>query len=67
LAKVQQMHPHMMMTSSASHKQQPSRDQNDEYSQYQKYQEVSNLWDLHMVLGEFVLTQDTVSAGTVQR
>jgi hypothetical protein len=39
LAKVQQMHPHMMMTSSASHKQQPSRDQNDEYSQYQKYQE----------------------------
>jgi hypothetical protein len=67
LAKVQQMHPHMMMTSSASHKQQPSRDQNDEYSQYQKYQEVSSLWDLHMVLGEFVLTQDTVSAGTVQR
>ncbi|RHZ62165.1 putative telomere silencing protein Zds1 [Aspergillus thermomutatus] len=39
LAKVQQMHPHMMTASSASQRQQHSRDQNEEYSQYQRYQE----------------------------
>lgn len=41
LAKVQQMHPHMMVQSSASQRQQKSRDQSDEYLQYQRYQEVS--------------------------
>ncbi|RDW93355.1 putative telomere silencing protein Zds1 [Aspergillus mulundensis] len=39
LAKVQQMHPHMMMQSSPSQRQQKSRGQSDEYSQYQRYQE----------------------------
>ncbi|KAL4734092.1 hypothetical protein BDV11DRAFT_209668 [Aspergillus similis] len=39
LAKVQQMHPHMMVQSSASQRQQKARDQSDEYLQYQRYQE----------------------------
>ncbi|EAW06589.1 putative telomere silencing protein Zds1 [Aspergillus clavatus NRRL 1] len=48
LAKVQQMHPHMMLASSGSQRQQQqpqqqqqqhSRDQPEEYSQYQRYQE----------------------------
>ncbi|KAL5335856.1 hypothetical protein BJX70DRAFT_306241 [Aspergillus crustosus] len=39
LAKVQQMHPQMMVATSASQRQQKSRDQSDEYSQYQRYQE----------------------------
>ncbi|KAL2837655.1 hypothetical protein BJY01DRAFT_220788 [Aspergillus pseudoustus] len=39
LAKVQQMHPHMMLATSASQRQQKSREQSDEYSQYQRYQE----------------------------
>ncbi|KAL4882087.1 hypothetical protein BJY04DRAFT_187988 [Aspergillus karnatakaensis] len=39
LAKVQQMHPHMMVQSSASQRQQKSREQSEEYMQYQRYQE----------------------------
>ncbi|KAL4871685.1 hypothetical protein BDV12DRAFT_163566 [Aspergillus spectabilis] len=39
LAKVQQMHPHMMVASSGSQRQQKARDQSDEYLQYQRYQE----------------------------
>ncbi len=42
LAKVQQMHPHMMLASSASQRQQQkAREQSEEYLQYQRYQEVS--------------------------
>jgi hypothetical protein len=40
LAKVQQMHP-MMVTSSSTQRHQKTRDQQDEYSGYQQYQEVS--------------------------
>lgn len=40
LAKVQQMHPTMMMAAAAAQRQQKS-DQTDEYLQYQRYQEVS--------------------------
>ncbi|KAL2821180.1 hypothetical protein BJX63DRAFT_258654 [Aspergillus granulosus] len=39
LAKVQQMHPHMMLTTSSSQRQQKSGEQSDEYLQYQRYQE----------------------------
>ncbi|KAL2855211.1 hypothetical protein BJX68DRAFT_231738 [Aspergillus pseudodeflectus] len=39
LAKVQQMHPHMMLATSASQRQQKSREQSEEYLQYQRYQE----------------------------
>ncbi|KAL2826120.1 hypothetical protein BDW59DRAFT_67730 [Aspergillus cavernicola] len=43
LAKVQQMHPHMMLSSSSSssssQRQQKTREQSDEYLQYQRYQE----------------------------
>jgi hypothetical protein len=49
LAKVQQMHPQMMLPTSAAQKVQKSKEQQqhqpqqmpDEYSQYQRYQEVS--------------------------
>lgn len=40
LAKVQQMHPHMMLATSAAQRQQQK--QQEEYQQYQRYQEVSN-------------------------
>lgn len=40
LAKVQQMHPHMMLATSPAQRQQKSREQSDEYQQYQRYQEV---------------------------
>lgn len=44
LAKVQQMHPHMMLASSASQRQQQkAREQSEEYLQYQRYQEVNML------------------------
>lgn len=43
LEKVQQMHPHMMVGSSASQRQSKSREQPDEYLQYQRYQEVSDV------------------------
>ncbi|KAL4787706.1 hypothetical protein BJX76DRAFT_345390 [Aspergillus varians] len=40
LAKVQQMHPQMALTStSSSQRQQKSREQSEEYQQYQRYQE----------------------------
>ncbi|PYH67764.1 putative telomere silencing protein Zds1 [Aspergillus vadensis CBS 113365] len=39
LAKVQQMHPHMMLATSAAQRQQQK--QQEEYQQYQRYQEVS--------------------------
>ncbi|PTU17023.1 hypothetical protein P175DRAFT_0109450 [Aspergillus ochraceoroseus IBT 24754] len=42
LAKVQQMQPHMMISSSSNQRQQKARDQPDEYLQYQKYQEYSD-------------------------
>lgn len=47
LAKVQQMHPHMMLATSASQRQQQkSREQSEEYQQYQRYQEVRGVLDL---------------------
>ncbi|PLN81981.1 hypothetical protein BDW42DRAFT_86921 [Aspergillus taichungensis] len=39
LAKVQQMHPHMMLATSPAQRQQKSREQSEEYQQYQRYQE----------------------------
>lgn len=42
LAKVQQMHPHMVLATSAAQRQQQARQQQEEeYLQYQRYQEVS--------------------------
>ena len=42
LAKVQQMHPQMMLPSSAAQqKQEKNKEQPDEFTQYQRYQEVS--------------------------
>ncbi|KAL2862659.1 putative telomere silencing protein Zds1 [Aspergillus lucknowensis] len=39
LAKVQQMHPQMMLSASGSQRHQQSKEQPDEYLQYQRYQE----------------------------
>lgn len=43
LAKVQQMHPHMTLVTSAAQRQQRAREQQEEeYLQYQRYQEVGS-------------------------
>lgn len=46
LAKVQQMHPQMMLPSSAAQqKQEKNKDQPDEFTQYQRYQETQQYGD----------------------